>query len=329
MSKRPPFPPKPPATRRVLFLLYPDFQILDAAGPLAAFEIASRLSPHAYETIVASSAGGMALASCGVAWPTEALKGMRFAGVDTAIVVGGMGVRDAAQDADFLKALLRASKQTRRIASVCSGSFALGAAGLLSGKRATTHWRHAQLMQRLLPDCRVEPDHIWIKDGAVWTSAGVTAGIDLALAMIAEDLGPEISKSVAREMVVYAQRPGGQTQHSAMLELSPAGGRFGALNAWISAHLAQDLSVDDLAREAGMSPRNFARAYTSETGVTPAKAVERLRLEAARAAIESGARSVQEIARQTGFGDPERMRRAFIRMYGASPAALKRTLRHA
>ncbi len=329
MSKKPPFPPKPPATRRVLFLLYPDFQILDVAGPLAAFEIAGRIGAGAYDVTLASSAGGMVRASCGVAWPTETLKGMRFGNIDTVIVAGGMGVRDAAVDAAFLKALLRASQQARRTASVCSGSFALGAAGLLNGKRATTHWRHAALMQRVLPDCRVEPDNIWIKDGAVWTSAGVTAGIDLALAMIAEDLGPDISKATAREMVVYAQRPGGQTQHSAMLDLSPPSGRFGGLNAWISAHLGETLSVERLAQEAGMSPRNFARAYQSETGVTPAKAVERLRMEAARAAIESGAKSLQEIARATGFGDPERMRRAFIRLYGASPAALKRTLRHA
>ena len=176
------------------------------------------------------------------------------------------------------------------------------------------------------PDVRVEPDRIWIQDGKIWTSAGVTAGIDLALALIAADLGPDVTKAVAREMVVYAQRPGGQTQHSTLLDLDQSGGRFHALNAWIRDHLASDLSVEALAKQAAMSPRNFARAYTAETSATPAKAVERLRLEAARAALEDG-RAIQDIARRTGFGDIERMRRAFIRVFGAPPATLRRTLR--
>lgn len=175
---------------------------------------------------------------------------------------------------------------------------------------------------------RVEPDCIHVKEGDVWTSAGVTAGIDLALAMIGEDLGEDVATNVAREMVVYAKRPGGQAQHSALLDLDAQTDRFAKLNTWMRDHLGEDLSVERLAREAAMSPRNFARAYAAETGVTPAKAVERLRLEAARAALERGA-AIQEIARRTGFDDPERMRRAFVRYYGAPPAALRRTLRRA
>ena len=167
-----------------------------------------------------------------------------------------------------------------------------------------------------------------MQDGNIWSSAGITAGIDLALAMIGADLGADIATQTARQMVVYAQRPGGQTQHSTLLDLDRAEGRFHALNAWMREHLSEDLSVERLAREAAMSPRNFARAYAAETGVTPAKAVERLRLEAARAALEHG-RPIQDIARRTGFGDAERMRRAFVRVYGEPPAALRRTLRRA
>jgi transcriptional regulator GlxA family with amidase domain len=182
------------------------------------------------------------------------------------------------------------------------------------------------MLARLFPKVRVEPDRIHIKDGAIWTSAGVTAGIDLALAIIGEDLGDAIANEVAREMVVYAKRPGGQAQHSALLALDTGGSRFAALNAWIAENLDADLSVESLAARAGMSARNFARAYVDETGVTPAKAVERLRADAARAMIEQGL-ALQTIAQRTGFNDPERMRRTFVRLYGAPPAAMRRTLR--
>lgn len=182
------------------------------------------------------------------------------------------------------------------------------------------------MLTRLFPNVRVEPDRIHIKDGSIWTSAGVSAGIDLALAMIGEDLGDAVANDVAREMVVYAKRAGGQTQHSALLTLDASSSRFAALNAWIVEHLAADLSVDALANRASMSARNFARAYAEETGVTPAKAVARLRADAARAMIEQGV-PLQTIASRTGFNDPERMRRAFVRLYGAPPAAMRRTLR--
>jgi transcriptional regulator GlxA family with amidase domain len=199
---------------------------------------------------------------------------------------------------------------------------------LLEGRRATTHWRRAAQLAKLFPNVRVEADCIHIQDGPIWTSAGVTAGIDLALALISEDLGADVATAVAREMVVYAKRPGGQAQHSTLLELDAKSDRFASLNAWMRSHLAEDLSVERLAREAVMSPRNFARAYAGETGATPAKAVERLRAEAARAALQRGG-AIQEIAAKTGFGDAERMRRAFLRLYGAPPAAVRRTLRHA
>lgn len=323
MSNKPRFPPKP---RTVLVAVFEDFQILDAAGPIAAFEIAARYAPGAYRIRVVSAEAGMIASSSGVRWPTEALKGQN--NIDTLIISGGNGTYGAMQDAAFVAAIKRLSTRVRRTSSVCSGAFLLAQAGLLDGKRATTHWRRAPLLQKAFPNVRVDADCIHIKDGNVWTSAGVTAGIDLALAMIAEDLGEKIATDVAREMVVYAKRPGGQAQHSALLDLDAPNSRFAELNAWMRDHLHEDLSVERLATQSAMSPRNFARAYAAETGVTPAKAVERLRADTARAALQQGA-SIQEIAEQTGFGDPERMRRAFIRLYGAPPAAMRRTLRQA
>jgi transcriptional regulator GlxA family with amidase domain len=327
MSKKPRFQPgRNAASRTVLVVLFPGFQLLDAAGPIAAFEIAARAVRGAYALRIAARAPGMVASSSGVTWPATALKGQSR--VDTLIVVGGEGTREALQDEELIAALKTAPQRVRRVASVCSGAFLLAQAGLLDGKRATTHWRRAPQLARLYPQVRVEPDCIHVKDGKVWTSAGVTAGIDLALALISEDLGEAVATQVAREMVVYAKRPGGQAQHSALLELDAQSDRFTKLNAWMRAHLGEDLSVARLAREAAMSPRNFARAYAATTGATPAKAVERLRAEAARAALQRGG-AVSEIAAKAGFGDPERMRRAFIRLYGAPPAALRRTLRHA
>jgi transcriptional regulator GlxA family with amidase domain len=306
-------------------VLFPGFQLLDAAGPIAAFEIACRFAPGAYTLKLAATRPGMTPASAGVAMPTEAIG---RAHVDTFLVVGGNGTAAAIRDAALLRAIAKAPARARRVASVCSGAFLLAAAGLLDGKRATTHWRRAAQMKRLFPNVRVEPDCIFTREDEIWTSAGVSAGIDLALAMIADDLGGDVAANVAREMVVYAKRPGGQTQHSALMELEERSDRFAQLNGWMRDHLHEDLSVERLAQRAAMSPRNFARAYAGETGVTPAKAVERLRLEAARTALERGG-AIQDIARRTGFGDMERMRRAFVRVYGAPPAQLRRTLRQA
>lgn len=335
MSKKPPFQPKHRAAsarlkahapRKVLIVLFPGFQIIDAAGPIGAFEIACRYAPGAYTIRTVAKDAGLIPSSSGVPMPAETLSGR--AKVDTLMVVGGNGTGDAMRDPAFMRQIKQAPARARRVASVCSGAFLLAQAGLLDGKRATTHWRRAAQLAQMFPDVRVEADCIHIKDGAVWTSAGVTAGIDLALAMIAEDLGEDIAARVAREMVVYAKRPGGQAQHSALLELDAAASRFAPLNTWIREHLSEDLSIERLAAQAAMSPRNFARAYAAETGVTPAKAVERLRAETARTALSQGG-AIQEIAQRTGFGDPERMRRAFVRLYGAPPAAMRRTMRRA
>jgi transcriptional regulator GlxA family with amidase domain len=321
MSKKPRFPPKP---RNVLLALFANFQLLDAAGPITAFEIASRFAPGAYRLRVCAQEAGLVPSSSGVAMPAETMRGQRD--VDTLMVVGGNGTPAAMRDAAFIASIQRIAGRVRRISSVCSGAYLLAQAGLLDGKRATTHWRRAAELPRLFPKVQLEADCIYIKDGNLWTSAGISAGIDLSLAMIAEDFGEDVASSVAREMVVYAKRPGGQAQHSALLDLDAS--RFAKLNTWMREHLSEDLSVDRLAHQAAMSPRNFARAYAAETGVTPAKAVERMRTEAARAALEGGG-SIQAIARRTGFIDPERMRRAFVRLYGAPPAEMRRTLRRA
>ena len=215
----------------------------------------------------------------------------------------------------------------RRTASVCSGAFVLAAAGLLDGRRATTHWARAEEFARAYPRVRVEPDRIFIRDGALWTSAGVTAGIDLALALVADDLGEPAAKRAAQQLVVYHRRPGGQSQFSALLEADRPGSRFSPVLAWARERLDERLSVERLADRAAMSPRHFARAFAAETGMTPAKAVERLRLEASRERIEGGSEPIEQVAAHTGFGDPERMRRAFIRAFGQPPQALRRTAR--
>jgi transcriptional regulator GlxA family with amidase domain len=311
--------------RPLLFVIFPGFQLLDATGPIAAFEIASRFVSGAYPLRIGALEAGPVRSSAGIALDAEKLG--RLASVDTLIVAGGDGTRQAVRDQKLSAFLRRAAKRVRRVASVCSGSLLLAQAGLLDGRRATTHWSRVRDMQRHYPKVTVEPDRIHVKDGKFWTSAGITAGIDLALAMISEDLDPDVARDTARQLVVYAQRPGGQTQHSRLLDLGAPDGRFAALNAWMRERLDSELHVDQLAARMKMSPRTFARAYVAETGVTPAKAVERLRLEAARSLIESGMSSMQDVAQKAGFGDIERMRRSFIRLFGAPPSSLRRARR--
>jgi transcriptional regulator GlxA family with amidase domain len=313
--------------RRLSFVIFPGFQLLDAAGPIAAFEIASAYVPRAYELRLTATEAGQVSSSSGVALQAEKLG--RVAGIDTLIVVGGDGMRGALMDARLSSFLRRAAPRVRRMVSVCSGALLLAQAGLLDGKRATTHWSRVPEMKRLFPHVHVDPDRIWVQDGRFWTSAGISAGIDLALALIGDDLGSKVARDVAAQLVVYAQRPGGQTQHSRLLELAGSRGRFAELNVWVREHLQRPLGVEVLAKQANMSPRTFARAYAAETGLTPARAVERLRLEAARALIEDGAGSMKEVAARTGFGDLERMRRAFVRLFGAPPSALRRVRRAA
>ncbi len=309
-------------TRTIAILIFPDFQLLDAAGPITAFEAGGReTAPPAYRLRVIARAAGPVTSSSGVQLIAEAFpKGP----LDTLIVAGGWGTRQESAGAETLAFIRAAALRTRRIASVCSGAFVLAAAGLLDGRRATTHWARAAEFARAYPRIRVEPDRIFIRDGAVWTSAGITAGIDLALALVADDLGEGVARRAAQQLVVYHRRPGGQSQFSALLETDRPGSRFSPLLAWARERLDERLPVERLADCAAMSPRHFARAFAAETGMTPAKAIERLRLEAARERVESGAEPIEGVAAHTGFGDPERMRRAFIRAFGQPPQALRR-----
>jgi transcriptional regulator GlxA family with amidase domain len=230
----------------------------------------------------------------------------------------------ACRDEGLVRFVQRASRQWERVSSVCSGSLLLAAGGLLEGRAATTHWSRTGQFQRQFPGVRLEPERIFVQDGPIWTSAGVTAGIDLALAIIGHDFGADRARAVAQELVVYYRRPGGQSQFSALLSVQGDRNRFDPLLEHVRAHLRERHSVEDLAARACMSPRHFARAFHEETGYTPAKAVERLRVEAARNALDAQGASVQRVALECGFGDPERMRRSFVRLLGIPPSTLRR-----
>lgn len=309
--------------RTIGIFIYEDFQILDATGPTSAFELAARaVSPPAYQIRLLSRDGGLVRSSSGVTFTTLALDD---AGPnDTLIVVGGNGVDWVLQDARTLGQLRDQASTLCRLCSVCSGAMLLAQAGLLDGHRATTHWSRTSEFTRRFPSVRLEPDNIFVRSGNIWTSAGISAGIDLALALIAADLGEGIARAVAREMVVYYRRPGGQSQFSALQSMACDDDRFVCLLAWIRQNIGERLTVDVLADKAVMSPRHFARAFSLATGVSPAKAVERLRLEVARERVESSDRPIEQIAAEVGFHDPERMRRAFIRTFGMPAQAFRR-----
>jgi transcriptional regulator GlxA family with amidase domain len=311
--------------RSIAFLIYPDFQLLDAAGPIASFEIAERYRPGSYALHVVALAAGLVASSSGVA--LRAVRAARTRGIDTLVISGGNGSRAAAQCPATRRFVVACCRSARRVATVCSGSYLLAAAGLLDGRSATTHWSRSADFARRFPAVNLDADRIFVRDGNIWSSAGITAGIDLALALIAEDLGERIARQTAQQLVVYYRRPGGQSQFSALLEMERSNGRFAGLLEHVRGNLTRRHSVTELAEFCCMSPRHFARVFRAEMGINPAKAVERLRLEAARAALESGARSNQLIARACGFGSSERMRRGFLRVLGSSPSALKRSQR--
>jgi transcriptional regulator GlxA family with amidase domain len=306
-------------------LVFPDFQLLDAAGPISVFEIAARFGGQPPSIKVLATTPGPVRSSSGV---EISARGLKAAGaITTLIVAGGEGVDAAAISAKTLAFVRATAKRGVRIASVCSGAYMLAEAGLLDGRRATTHWRRTRHFLSAYPKVKLEPDRIFVRDGNIWSSAGITAGIDLALAMVAEDFGDEIAQKTARQLVLYHRRSGGQSQFSSLLELKAPSGRFGALLSWAREHLDAPLTVEDLAEQAGMSSRHFARAFIAETGTTPSKAVERLRIEVARQRVQSSSEAIERVAELTGFRDPERMRRAFIRAFGQPPQSLRRAAR--
>lgn len=322
-TAKPVSPRQAAETRHVVILAFADAQLLDIAGPAQVFATATEIrggrAGPAYRVTVASRDGGAVATSAGVVVMTVPLETVA-APVDTLIVSGGAGVDLAAADARIVDWLRETAKTARRRCSVCTGAFMLAAAGVLDGKRAVTHWRSCGELAARYPAVRVEPDPIFIEDGAVWTSAGVTAGIDLALAMVERDFGRRLSLQVAQRLVVFLKRPGGQSQFSAALSAQASDdGAFGALHDWMAANLDADLRVERLASRAGMSVRNFARHYRARTGTTPAKAVAAMRVEAARAMLEETAVPVAAIARRCGYGDEEAMRRAFLKSLGVAP----------
>ncbi|WP_097462134.1 GlxA family transcriptional regulator [Mangrovitalea sediminis] len=308
---------------KIGFFVYPGHQILDFAGPFGAFEsVAKIVGRPLYELQVLSQSGGLVRGSGGALIESDAAKD---AMLDTLIVVGG----DIApmRAPEQVASVLELAGQTQRVTSVCTGAFLLAAAGLLGGRRATTHWRVAHLLQREYPSVRVEADRIFIADRDVWTSAGLTAGIDLALALIEADHGLEIARGVARELVVYHRRSGGQSQFSPLSQMEPATDRIRLALTFARDHLPEPLSAERLAEAAHLSTRQFSRIFRRETGETPARAVERLRVEAARLRLQEETEPVEQIARSVGFIDPERMRRAFVKLYGVPPQAIRRAAR--
>jgi transcriptional regulator GlxA family with amidase domain len=306
--------------QQIGFLLYPGFQIMSLAA-VSAFEFTNvELEEKVYEVRYLSEHGGPIANSLGMVMETEPFGDP--AALDTLIVAGAPGIRlPNAAETDFVRAALPA---TRRLASICTGAFFLAEAGILDGRRATTHWYVSRELQSRYPKIKIEEDRIFIIDGSVWTSAGMTAGIDLALAMVEKDHGIEVARAVARMLVVYHRRSGGQSQFSALLELEPKSDRIQKALDFARGNLKSQLSVEELAEAAHLSPRQFSRAFRAETGQSPAKAVENLRLEAARLMMEQSRHPIDVVADETGFADRERMRRAFLRAFGQPPQAIRR-----
>ncbi len=313
--------------RRALFLVYPGFVLFELSGPAEALLYATEFSGGAggYEIHVVSPEGGLVRASSGVEVMTTRIADEPAP--DTLFVVGGVGPLRGEYVQEVIEGVRRLAPEARRTASVCTGAFLLAAAGRLDGRTVTTHWSYAPRLQERFPGLKVDGDRIYTREGGVWTSAGMSAGVDMTLAMIEEDLGREVAQSVARMLVVYYRRPGGQHQYSSLVELSAGSERIDRALAFARERLAEPLNVERLAKAASLSPRQFSRAFHAATGMTPAKALERLRVEAARPMVEDGRRTFDEIARLAGFGDPERMRQSFVRTLGHTPLELRRLAR--
>jgi transcriptional regulator GlxA family with amidase domain len=329
MTSRP-----PDETRRIAVAAFPDVQVLDVVGPLEVFAIASRLlelggrATASYGVEVVATRAGVLATSSGVGLvASRSLRQVR-GGLDTLLVAGGTGTPAATEDQALLAALRRLAPRVRRLGSVCSGAFVLAEAGLLDGRRATTHWQWCDTLAARFPRVRVDPDPIFVRDGNVYTSAGVTAGMDLALALVEEDHGRALALEVARQMVLFLRRPGGQSQFSAALSAQAADREpLRDLQAWIAEDPGRDCSVPALARRVAMSPRNFARVFAREVGTTPGQFVERVRVEAARRRLEESTDGVDNIASRCGFGTAETMRRAFLRTVHVPPSAYRSRFR--
>lgn len=311
-------------SRRVAFAIFPRFQLMDVAGPIAAFDFANLIAPGSYILEPRAPVGGMVTSSAGASLLAEPFGEGPF---DTILVSGGYGLDDPETLSALAAWLAREARDARRIAAVCVGSYALAEAGLLDGRRATTHWGWIDDFARRYPRVLVERDSVFLRDGRCWTSSGISAGIELAIALIGEDLGVDAARAVEQEMFVHTR---GADGHLAPSRLQASGGdsrRFDGLQHWMRMNLGERMSVERLAGMVGMSTRNFARRFRQETGMTPAKAVERMRLEAARVLLQTSDASIESVADVAGFADTERMRRAFRRTSDGPPQAFRRVAR--
>jgi transcriptional regulator GlxA family with amidase domain len=322
MPNEPRFPPK--ALRTIEILTFPSVQLLDVTGPLQVFATANEIAAGGskgaapYLLNVVAPGGASVTTSSGLALLAQPLPPIESV-PDTLLVAGGPGVEQAASDPALVDWLHDRAGRVRRVGSVCTGAFLLAEAGVLDGRRAVTHWSVCADLARRFPAVRVQTDPIFVRDGPVWTSAGVTAGIDLALALIQDDLGRSIALAVARYLVVFLKRPGGQAQFSAALSLQMAEDRSGMLHDWIVEHLTEDLSLPALAQQAAMSERSFSRHYVEATGLTPVRAIEHLRVEAARRMLSNSQLPIKRIAQRCGLGSEETMRRSFLRLLSVAP----------
>jgi transcriptional regulator GlxA family with amidase domain len=316
----------PPASHRVVVVVYPDVQSLDVTGPVEVFAAAARFGAQpAYVTEIVAREPGTIRTSSGLSLVPDGTIDGCGGPIDTLVVAGGDGTRAALADRPLLDWVRDAAGRSRRVASVCSGALVLAAVGLLDGRRATTHWSVCDVMARLHPGVEVDPDRIYVRDGHVWTSAGVTAGMDLALALVEEDHGGALALNVARRLVLFTRRGGGQSQFSSQLAVGrPERRPLRDVLAHVAENLDDDLSVPALARRAVMSPRTFARTFRSEVGTTPAAYVQATRVEAARRLLETTAMGTAEIARACGFGTVETMHRAFRRTVHTTPGRYRR-----
>jgi len=311
---------------RVCFLIYPGVASYDVAGPAQALAAASG---GRYSVTIVSVSGGLVESDCpGLAFGS--IRANRANGpIDTLIIPGGTDAPTAAKDATLVRLVKRLAARSERIACVCTGAFLAAEAGLLKGRRAATHWRYCDQFADRFSDTELERDRIWVQDGTIWSSAGISAGVDLTLALIEKDFGIAIALEVARELVVFLKRPGGQSQFSTVLssQIADAGGPLESLFAWIANNLGADLRAEVLAERISMSPRTFARTCVSRIGLPPAKAVEIMRVQAARESIEQSDTSLSAIATRYGFGDEQRMRRAFLRQAHITPSEIRARFR--
>lgn len=308
----------------IAMVVTPGFQFL-ALGTQAAFELANQAKGEDFYTLgLYSAEGGTMMSSTGLPLPTQPLA--EAGPIDTLLLIAGTD-RPPLLSKAVLATLHHAAKGARRVAGLCTGSFLLAQMGLLDGIRATTHWLFARDLREAYPAIRVEEDRIFINEGPVWTAAGLTAGLDLAVALVDKDLGAEVARGIARKLVMHHRRGGGQSQHSELLDLAHGSDRIQKALIHARSHLTDPLTVEELAEVAALSPRQFSRAFRAETGQSPAKAVEQLRLEAARLLLEDTRHSLEAVAREVGFVDLRRMREAFMRQYGQPPQALRRLAR--